>query len=86
MPSWNRIRPSFIRNWTLCLGVFETGLDGGLEGLGVRTDDLPNALVVLEEEEGGHGADAELLGNVGDLVHVKLVEAGFGVGIGESVE
>ena len=64
----------------LCVDV---GLDGGLESLGVGTDDLGDLVTVLEEQEGGHGADAELLSNVGDLVDVELVEAGVGICAGE---
>ena len=60
----------------LCVDV---GLDGGLESLGVGADDLGDLVTVLEEQEGRHGADAELLSNVGDLVDVELVEAGVGV-------
>lgn len=60
----------------LCVDV---GLDGGLEGLGVGTDNLSDLVTVLEQQEGGHGADAELLSNIGDLVDVELVEAGVGV-------
>lgn len=60
-------------------------LDGGLESLGVGTDDLADLFAVLEEQEGGHGADAEFLGDVWDLVDVDLVEAGVGVGVGEPV-
>lgn len=58
-------------------------LDGGLEGLGVGTDDLADLLAVLEQDEGGHGADAEFLGDLGDLVDIELVEAGVGVRVGE---
>jgi hypothetical protein len=65
----------------LCLGVL---LDAGLDGLGVCADNLTNLLAVLEEDEGGHGANTELLCNVGDLIDVELVEAGFGVLLGES--
>lgn len=54
-------------------------LDAGLDGLGVCAYDLANLLAVLEEDECGHGADAEILGNVGDLVDVELVEARVGV-------
>ena len=61
-------------------------LDGGLESDGVGADDLADLLAVLEEEEGGHGAHALLLGDVGDLVNVDLVEAGVGVVVGEPVE
>lgn len=59
-------------------------LDGGLEGLGVGAYDLGNLVAVLEEEEGGHGADAELLRYVGHLVDIELVKARLGVGVGES--
>lgn len=64
----------------LCVDV---GLDGGLEGLGVGTDDLSDLVTVLEEQEGRHGTDAELLSNVGDLVDIELVEAGIGICAGE---
>lgn len=63
-----------------CLVVL---LDAGLDGLGVRAYDLADLLAVLEEDEGGHGADAEFLGNVGNLVNVELVEARLGVLLGE---
>lgn len=66
----------------LCLGVL---LDSGLDGLGVCAYNLANLLAVLEEDEGGHGADAEFLGNVGDLVDVELVEASLRVLLRESV-
>jgi hypothetical protein len=71
-------RPSLLMQALcfLCLVVLH---DAGLDGLGVRADNLADLLAVLEEDEGGHGADAELLCNVGDLVDVELVEAGFGV-------
>ena len=65
-----------------CLLLPQTGLDSGLEGLWVRADDLADLLLVLEQEEGGHGADAEVLGDVGDLVDVELEEARRGVGAG----
>ena len=54
-------------------------LDGGLEGSGVGTDNGSDLLAVLEEHEGGHGTDAQLLGDLGKLVDVDLVEAGAGV-------
>ena len=60
-----------------CLLV--VGLDGSLESLGVGTDDLADLVTALEQKEGGHGADTELLGNVGDLVDVELEEACVGV-------
>lgn len=58
-------------------------LDGSLESLGVGTDDLGDLLAVLEQDKGGHGADAEFLSDIGDFVNVNLVEAGVGVGVGE---
>jgi hypothetical protein len=54
-------------------------LDTSLDGLGVCADNLADLLAVLEEYEGGHGADAEFLRNVGDLVDVELVETCLGV-------
>jgi hypothetical protein len=66
----------------LCLVVLH---NAGLNGLGVCAHNLTDLLAVLEEDECGHGADAELLCNVGDLVDVKLVEAGFGVLLREPV-
>lgn len=60
-------------------------LDGGLEGSGVGTNNGSDLLSVLEEDESGHGTDAELLGDLGDLVDVNLVEAGAGVGRGHPV-
>lgn len=41
--------------------------------------------LVLEDQEGGHGADAELLSHVGDLVDVELDEVCAGVFLGEAV-
>ena len=63
------------------LGV--VGLDSSLEGLGVRAHNLGYLVAVLEEEESRHGADAEFLGDIGDLVDVELVEARIGVCVGE---
>lgn len=60
-------------------------LDGGLESSGVGTNDGSNLLTILEEDESGHGADAELLSDLGDLVDIDLVEAGAGVGRGHPV-
>jgi len=53
-------------------------LDGCVQGRWVGSDDLGDLLAVLEELEGGHGADRELLGNVGKLIDVDLVEVGVG--------
>ena len=61
-------------------------LNSGLESDGVGADDLADLLAVLVEEESGHGAHALLLGDLGDLVDVDLVEAGVGVVVGEPVE
>ena len=70
-----------VRN--LCVDV---GLDGSLKGLGVGTNDFSNLVASLEEDEGGHRADTEFLGDIGDLVNVELVEASIGVCAGESIE
>jgi hypothetical protein len=64
----------FVRS--LCLVVL---LDTSLDGLGVCADNLADLLAVLEEYKCGHGADAEFLRNVGDLVDVELVETCLGV-------
>lgn len=58
-------------------------LNAGLDGLGVRADNLANLLAVLKEDESGHGADAEFLCDIGDFVDVELVEARVGVLLGE---
>ena len=59
------------------------GLDGSLESLGVGTNDLADLVTALEQNEGGHGADTELLGNVGDIVDVELEEACVGELLGK---
>jgi hypothetical protein len=74
------MRPSRRATRRLCAGVL---LDAGLNGLGVCANNLADLLTVLEEDEGGHGADAEFLRNVGHLVNVELVEARVGVLLGE---
>jgi hypothetical protein len=51
--------------------------------LRVCTHNLLNLLLVLEDQEGRHSADAELLGNIGDLVDVELDEVGAGELLGE---
>lgn len=61
---------------TLCLIV--VGPDGGLESLGVGAYHLLDLLAVLEEDEGGHGTDAEFLCDIGNFVDVELVEARIG--------
>jgi hypothetical protein len=61
-------------------------LDGSLEGRRVGTNNGSDLLSVLEEHESGHGADAQLLGDLGKLVDVNLVEASAGVCGGHPVE
>ena len=46
----------------------------GDEGVGVSTDQLFGLLAILEEHKGGHGADAKLLAQFGQLVDVNLGE------------
>jgi hypothetical protein len=60
-------------------------LDSGLKSNRVGANDLADLLAVLEQQESGHGADGLLLGDLGDLVDVDLVEAGVGVVVGEPV-
>lgn len=47
-------------------------LEQALELGGVGADKVVDLLAVLEEEEGGDGADTELLGDFGNVVDVKL--------------
>ena len=54
-------------------------LNSRFQRLGVRAHHLADLLAVLEQHKSGHGADAELLRDVGDVVDVELVEAGGGV-------
>jgi hypothetical protein len=49
----------------------------------VGADDGLELLAVLEQLEGGHGADAQLLGDVRHGVNVDLVEARGGEFLGE---
>jgi len=63
----------------------QVALDSRLKRLGVRTNNLSTLLAILEEDECRHGADSELLCNIGDLVDVELEEAGVGVGVGHPV-
>jgi hypothetical protein len=65
---------------SLCSGLLpKVRLDSSQERLGVCAHDLSDLLAVLEQEERRHGADAEVLGDVGDFVDVELVEARCGV-------
>jgi hypothetical protein len=50
-------------------------LNGRLNGLRVRTDNLLDLLAVLEQQECGHGTDTEILGDVGDLVDIDLIKS-----------
>lgn len=54
-------------------------LDSSLQRPLVRADDLADLFSVLEEQKGRHGADAELLRDVADLVNVDLEELGLRV-------
>ena len=53
-------------------------LDRSLNRTLIRANHLPDLLTVLEDQESGHSAHAELLGDVGDFVDVKFVELGVG--------
>lgn len=68
---------------TLCSRSLDVGLDGGLESLGVGAYNLCNLLAILEKKERRHGADTELLCDIGYLVYIQLVEARIGIGLGE---
>lgn len=50
-----------------------------LDRRGVGANNLLSLGAILEDHEGGHGADAELLAQVGDLVDVDLDEVDVGV-------
>jgi hypothetical protein len=54
-------------------------LDRGLQRRRVSANDLADLLAALEDDEGGHGADAELLRDVWDFVNVELDEVYVGV-------
>lgn len=55
----------------------QVGCDLGSESTLIGADDLTDLLAVLEEHEGWHGANVQLLGEVGNLVNVDLVEFGL---------
>lgn len=61
------------------VGASDGALDSSLQSLRVGTHDLLNLLAVLEDHEGGHGANTQLLSNIGNLINVDLVEFGIGV-------
>lgn len=58
-------------------------LDAGLNGRGVSPDNFVIFLALFEVNYGRHSANTELLGDVGDLVDVDLVEFGLGVILAE---
>lgn len=58
------------QNANLCSNLLDTSHDTR----GVGTTDGLDLLTVLEEEEGGHGGDAVLGRDLGELVDVDLVE------------
>jgi hypothetical protein len=49
-------------------------LQKGLDGTGVATQVLSDLVTILEDNECGHGANAELLCKLGDSVDVELGE------------
>ena len=51
-------------------------LDGSLERRWVGTNNLTNLLSGLEDNEGWHGADADLLSDIWDVVDIDLDEVG----------
>ena len=60
-----------------------SALNSSQQRLWVRSYNFLDLLLVLEDQEGGHGTDAEFLGDVGDLVNVELDEVGRGIEVGE---
>jgi hypothetical protein len=58
-------------------------LNGSLQGWWVGANDLGSLLAILEDDEGWHGADAELLGDFWDVVNVDLDEVDVGELLGE---
>jgi hypothetical protein len=54
-------------------------LDGSLESRRVGANNGSNLLSILKQHESGHGANVELLSDLGDLVDVNLVETGIGI-------
>lgn len=52
--------------------------EGLLDGGGTRADDLLDALAVLVEDKGGHGADVLVGGGLLELINVDLDEGDVG--------
>jgi hypothetical protein len=67
------------------LFLFHTNriLNSRQQRLRIRTHNLLNLLLVLEDQEGRHGADTELLRDIGDFIDVELDEVGTGEFFGE---
>lgn len=61
-------------------------LDTSLEGGRVGTDDVLDLFAALEQNESGHGTDAQLGRDVAQLVDVDLIELGLAVGIAELLD
>jgi len=52
-------------------------LNRSKDSLGVRANHFRDFTTIFEEQKCGHGADAEVLSDVADLVDVNLVELGI---------
>lgn len=59
------------------------GLDGSLELSDVGTNNGLNLFTILEEDEGRHGRNGVLSGDIGALINVDLVEVGTSVNTGK---
>ena len=53
-------------------------LNSGQQRLWIRTHNLLHLLLVLEDQEGWHGADTELLRDIGNFIDIELDEVGGG--------
>lgn len=74
--------PSSTKPLLLLNGI----LNSSQKRLRVRAYDLSGLLAVLEDQEGGHGADAEFLRDVRDVVDIELDEVCGGELVGEPGE
>ncbi|KAK0112738.1 hypothetical protein ONS95_014473 [Cadophora gregata] len=63
----------------------DRSLNSQLQRIWVGAYNLLDLLAVLEDEEGGHGADTEFLGYVWDFVDVELGEVDVGEFVGEPI-
>lgn len=88
--SCRRIRPlhclRFLRGNIATCARLHVSLYGGLQCLGVCSDNLADFLTVLEEHECRHSTDSEFLSNVWDLVYVELEETCGRVLVGHSMK